>query len=155
MLLGESQQFKQKYLLMNNMNSGHTKTYSPKELEEMDINILDKIAFGYNDGDVITIDAGKVVIKYPGDLENAEECFRRGGMSWARSVCLDDPVQVSIGEDGKMYLEDGHHRRFAAIKRGAKLSAEVEIKGNPIRFILARQRAELAKQKGQDEGPSL
>lgn len=120
----------------------------------MDIDILDKIAFGCNDGDVIIVNPADLVIKYPGDLENPLECYRKGGMAWVRSVSLEDPIEVSIGEDGRMYLEDGHHRRFAAIKRGEKLRAEVEIKGNPIRHILARQSAELAAQKGQDDGPS-
>lgn len=135
--------------------TGANMAFTEEQLIDMDVDELDQIAFGCKGGDVISINPQDLLIKYPSDLENPEDCYRRGGMNWVMSVDLDEPVQVSIGEDGKMYLEDGHHRRFAAIKRGAKLSAEVEIKGNPIRHILARQSAELARQNGQDEGPSL
>lgn len=135
------------------------KTYSQRELEQMDIDVLDKLAFGYNDGDIVEIDPSLLVIKYPCDLENPEYCFQKGGMDWVRSVSLDEPIDVSIGDDGRMYLEDGHHRCFAASKLGKKLQAKVEIKGNPLRIILARQEASEVKKsrpprKPEDSSPA-
>lgn len=119
--------------------SGGSLVFSQSELEEMDIDVLDKVAFGCKDGDIIEISPADLVIKYPGDLENPEEKYRLGGMSWVRTVSFDDPIEVSIGDDGRRYLEDGHHRRFAAIKQGRSLLAEISIKGNPVKHILDRQ----------------
>jgi hypothetical protein len=105
----------------------------------MDIDILDMMAFGCKSGEVVELDPKDILIKYPGDLDNPIEKFRVGGMKWVRSVSLEEPVEVSIGDDGNKYLEDGHHRRFSAIKQGKKLKAEIEVKGNPVKFILNRQ----------------
>lgn len=105
---------------------------SHAELEAMDIDELDRIAFGCNEGDILLVDPNKLAIKYPCDMDNPEYRFKLEGMKWVNSVSFDEPIQVSIGNDGRMYLEDGHHRRFAAIKKGVKLEAEIEIRGNPI-----------------------
>jgi hypothetical protein len=129
--------------------SDEPRTFSQRELEAMDIDILDVLAFGYKSGDVVELDPRDILIKYPCDLDNPIEKFRTGGMAWVRSVSLEEPVEVSIGEDGKKYLEDGHHRRFSALKQGFKLKAEIEVKGSPVAFILNRQ-SELYKiQKSQ------
>lgn len=142
--------------------SGEPRVFTQSQLEMMDIDILDKMAFGCNDGDIIELDPSEIVIKYPCDLGNPEECFRVGGMKWVRSVSFEDPIEVSIGDDGRKYLEDGHHRRFSAIKLGLKLKAEIEIKGNPVQFILRRQEASIAKapktsrrRNDLSDGPSL
>ena len=52
-----------------------------------------------------------------------------------------EPVEVSIGKDGKFYLEDGHHRWFAARKLLKKtIPAVIEkIDGKPIEVILKNQ----------------
>lgn len=142
--------------------SGAPLVFTQAELEDMDIDILDKIAFGCQDGDIVELDPSDLVIKYPGDLENPEEKYRTGGMSWVRSVSFDEPVEVSVGDDGRLYLEDGHHRRFSAIKQGKKILASMEIKGNPVQFILNRQALILPCEKKHsktvssfDEGPSI
>jgi hypothetical protein len=122
-----------------------TTIYSHRELEAMDIDDLDRIAFGCNDGDILYVDPASLVIKYPCDLDNPEEKFRLGGMAWVRSVSFDEPIHVSIGEDGRKYLEDGHHRRFSAIKQGISLQAQIEIRANPVKVILARQDASAQK----------
>jgi hypothetical protein len=129
--------------------SGQPRIFSQRELEVMDIDILDVLAFGYKSGEIVELDPRDILIKYPCDLDNPIEKFRTGGMAWVRSVSLEEPVEVSIGEDGKKYLEDGHHRRFSAIKQGFKLKAEIEVKGSPVAFILRRQDglAQLAKKQ--------
>jgi len=114
-----------------------TKTYTREQLEQMDTDDLDRLAFGVAYGDRLTISPDKLHIKYPGDLENPEERWRLGGMAWAKSVKLTEPVEISVGEDGLLYLENGHHRWFAAKKTGRKLKAEVvSVDGKPIEKIL-------------------
>jgi hypothetical protein len=115
------------------------KKYTEAELEAMDINELDRLAFGVNSGDVIPMRPDQIKIKYKGDLENPQDRFRKEGMEWARSVDLSEPVQVSVDDNGNFILEDGHHRYFAAQKTGRTLTAEIEVKGNPTRHILKKQ----------------
>lgn len=96
---------------------------------------LDKMAFGFNDGDVLVLEPGKVRSRYEADVANAERKFKLGGMAWARSVDLSTPVEVSF--DGKRFwLEDGHHRRLAARKTKRTLLAVVAVKANPIKALL-------------------
>jgi hypothetical protein len=99
---------------------------------------LDRIAFGVNDGDKIDIDTKDINLIYP-DIENAEYKSEHGGMDWVNSVDLSEPIDISVDELGRFNLEDGHHRYFAAKMRGEPLTANVELKGNPIRAILKRQ----------------
>lgn len=115
--------------------------YTREELEQMDINELDRMAFGVVDGEDVTIQPQQVRILYPGDLENPQALFDKGGMAWARSVDLSEPVLLSVDDDGAFGLEDGHHRWFAAQKTGQDLIGTVTIKGNPIKRILARREA--------------
>lgn len=117
--------------------------YTEQELEKMIENgkgdELDKLAFGHNDGEITNIKIDDINLIYD-DIENAEYKFEKGGMNWVKSVKFDEPIQVSIDENGKINLEDGHHRYFAAKKLGKKeINAEIELKGNPIRKILKDQ----------------
>lgn len=115
--------------------------YTREELELMDIEELDRMAFGVVDGEDVTIQPSQVRILYPCDLENPQALFDKGGMAWARSVDLSEPVLLSVDDEGAFGLEDGHHRWFAAEKTGRDLVGTVTIKGNPVRRILARQEA--------------
>jgi hypothetical protein len=123
---------------------GKDKTYTHDELLEMDIETLDMMAFGYTSGQVVVVNPKDITIIYT-DLENPEYRYQREGDHWLKSVSLEEPVEVSIREDGKLSLEDGHHRWFAASKRGLMLKAIVEVKANPIKAILARQAAKLVR----------
>lgn len=122
--------------------------YTEAELTAMDIDDLDVLAFGYKNGTTVEIDPHAIKIIYDCDLLNPEEKFKSGGMSWVNSVDLSEPVELSIREGGDICLEDGHHRRFAAIKRGVMLSGVIEIKANPIRHIMARQSLEKRAESG-------
>lgn len=113
--------------------------FSRDQLERMDIDRLDRAAFGYASGDIVEIDPAKIKIKYPGDLENPEVRFAKEGMDWVNSVSFDEPVEVSIDNEGEFSLEDGHHRLFAAQKLGRALRARVEVKGKPIEMLLRKQ----------------
>lgn len=110
-----------------------------QELQNMSLDILDRGAFGVNDGDVIKISPEKLNIKFPDDMINPQHKFEIGGINWAKSVDLSDPIKVSIDDAGRFNVEDGHHRYFAAKVTGRPLTAEIEIKGNPVRKILSDQ----------------
>lgn len=110
---------------------------SRQELERMSIDDLDRAAYGYAEGDKATIHPKDINIIYKDDLLNPQDKFKKGGMDWAKSVDRSDPVKVSMSQDGKITLEDGHHRWFAAEKLNEPLKVEFErIKGKPIEKIL-------------------
>lgn len=114
------------------------KVYTEQELILMDIDELDQMAFGYQSDQLIEVDPFGLHIYLP-DMENAEHKFALWGMDWVRSVDLSEPIQVSVRGDGKLWLEDGHHRTFCARRRNEKLHGVVEIKANPVLTILNRQ----------------
>lgn len=125
------------YLLAKLHNDGEA---LPRELlERIDINDLDWMAYGYIGNQIVELDPSQITIKWHEDLKNPEHKFKLGGMEWVKSVCFDEPVKVSIAQDGTIHLEDGHHRYFAATKLERKLNAVVEIKGKPIERILEMQ----------------
>lgn len=115
------------------------KIYTQRELEEMDVDELDVLAYGCKGGDVRSFKPSELKIKWKDDLGNPQYKFEQGGMAWARSVTFDEPVEVSVDDHGVFSLEDGHHRWFAATKLGIELEAVIEVKGNPVRTILVRQ----------------
>lgn len=95
----------------------------------------DKIAFGFSDGEIIKLMPSDINIKWVDDLENAEYKINnvmRFGKHFKDSLSKLPPVEVSINEDGKFYLEDGHHRYVLAKKENKSLNAIVEIKANPF-----------------------
>lgn len=107
-----------------------------ESLEQLDIDTLDQMAFGHKSGDIVTLKPSEINIQYDGDLANPHDKFKAGGMDWARSVDLSEPVDVEIKQDGKFYLGDGHHRWFAAGKTGRTLQAKIEVKAKPIKALL-------------------
>jgi hypothetical protein len=113
--------------------------YTAYELQEMDIEDLDVMAFGVKSGEVKEIAPQDIKIKYDGDIECAEDKLQSGGRAWAESVDLSEPVLISVDENGAFILEDGHHRYVAAKATGRPLIAEFEVKGSPVRAILKRQ----------------
>jgi hypothetical protein len=115
------------------------KTYTEQELSVLDINELDEMAFGCRDGQVIEVAPDTVKVIYECDLENVHHRFELGGTAWLVSVDLSEPISLSINDEGQFCIEDGHHRWFAALKRGEALRARIQIKANPIAFILRQQ----------------
>jgi hypothetical protein len=108
-------------------------------LERIDIDDLDWMAYGYIGNQIIELNPSQITIKWHEDLKNPEHKFKLGGMEWVKSVSFDEPVKVSIAQNGTIHLEDGHHRYFAATKLERRLKAIVEIKGKPIERILEMQ----------------
>jgi len=118
------------------------KIYTRDELERMNIDDLDRMAYGHASGEIIQLNPSQIRIQYPVDISNPEYKFEQKGMDWVKSVDFSEPVKVSIKQNGKFYLEDGHHRWFAAKKLGLPLMAEIEVKAKPIETILQRQEAQ-------------
>jgi hypothetical protein len=128
----------------NNPGAG---AYTRQSLEAMDIDDLDRLAFGVAGGDVVALKPEQLHIVYPDDLLNPQARFEKEGMRWANSVDLTEPVEVSVDNDGRLCLEDGHHRWFAAKATRRTLQGRMTIKGKPIERILARQANEANPQE--------
>lgn len=126
-----------------NESAENPKIYTRRDLEQMDIDDLDRMAFGHAGGDIVELSPSQIRIKYRGDLANPIHKFEKGGMDWVRSVDFSQPIEISVNDKGQYDLEDGHHRLFAAKKLKRKLKAVLEIKGRPIEMILKRQAARL------------
>lgn len=121
---------------------------SREDLERMDIDALDRLAFGVADGDQVTLKPEAIQLPYPGDLLNPMARFDKEGMDWVQSVDFSEPVEVSVNQAGEFCLENGHHRWFAARMLGRTLEAVVAVKGKPIERILeqgARRERALAQ----------
>lgn len=98
------------------------------------IDMLDRLAFGFSDSDITELPPSKLSIKWKDDLENVKWEVNKSGLTpkvWASKVDLAEPIDVSY-EKGKFFIEDGHHRYFAAKTLGKKLKINLEIKENPI-----------------------
>lgn len=117
----------------------HGEEWTRPLLESMDIDDLDWMAYGYIGDQIVELKPSQITIKWHEDLKNPQHKFAIDGMDWINSVSFDEPVEVSIAQDGTIHLEDGHHRYFAACKLSRKLKAVVEIKGKPIERIIEMQ----------------
>ncbi len=98
------------------------------------IETLDRAAHGFSEEDIKEIDPKDLKIKWKDDLSNVVWEQEQSGLSksaWARKINISEPIDVSF-ENNKFYIEDGHHRYYAAKILGKKLNINLEIKMNPI-----------------------
>ncbi len=101
------------------------------------IEALDRAAFGFSDEDIKTLMPKQLHIKWKSDWENVkfeQEKYSSRGMSkasWANKINLEEPIDV-IFEKGKFYIDDGHHRTYAAKILNKPLNVSLEIKDNPM-----------------------
>ena len=97
------------------------------------IDMLDRAAHGI-DSSLKQIPPRLLNIKWKDDLENVIYEVQKSGLSekeWAKKINLSEPIDVSY--DGKkFYIEDGHHRYYAAKILNKPLNINLEIKANPI-----------------------
>lgn len=96
----------------------------------------DKVAFGFSVDDEIRININDLKVKYKDDLENAIykiDNEKKFGRHFKDS--FDDLPSIEVSyENGKFYIEDGHHRYYYAKKNNinnVKVKI-VDIKENPI-----------------------
>lgn len=96
--------------------------------------MLDRLAFGFSDVDITQLSPNQLKVKWKDDLENVKWEVKKSGLSpkkWSEKINLYEPIDVSY-EKGNFYIEDGHHRYFAAKTLGKILNVNLEIKSNPI-----------------------
>lgn len=96
-------------------------------------NLLDKAAYGFDDT-LNQIAPKHLTVKWKDDMENVIHEIQRTGLSnyaWAKKINLSEPIDVSFNGK-KFYIEDGHHRYYAAKILNRPLNINLEIKANPI-----------------------
>lgn len=107
---------------------------SDREIAKLDIDVLDRAAFGVTAGDVIEIPLNEVNVKFTGDLEGAIEDVKQWPARWKPFIKL--PVEF-VYQDGRINLNDGHHRYVMRKKLGLKtITGIVEmINDSPVRAL--------------------
>jgi hypothetical protein len=112
--------------------------YTRREMEKMDLDELDHIAFGVVSGEILRLDPEEIKVSDP-LLEEPKKNFMRDGAKWLRSVNLRQPIEVFINSKGEYVLEQGVNRWFVAKQRGKSIFAKISIKANTIDYILSQQ----------------
>jgi len=100
----------------------------------LDTNTLDKMAFGFSEDEIKTLEPNQLNIKWKDDWNNVKEEVQNSGLSktaWAKKINLSEPIEVSY-KKGKFWVEDGHHRTFAAKVLKKPLNISLSIEENPI-----------------------
>ena len=105
------------------------------------IEALDRAAFGFANEDIKELDPKDLNIQWTGDYENVKSEVENSGLSdkeWSKKISLDTPIEV-VYKDGKFYIDDGHHRYFAAKTLGKKLKVNLRIEEKPIPKIVGKK----------------
>lgn len=101
---------------------------------------LDRAAFGFTEEDIKTLMPNQLKIKWKHDWANVkfeQAEYARRGMSkieWAKKINLTEPIDV-VFENGNFYVDDGHHRTYAAKILNLPLNVNLEIKDNPFKYL--------------------
>ena len=91
-------------------------------------------AFGFTEESVKTMMPRELNIKWKDDFQNVRWEIKKKGLTdkeWANSINLSEPIDVSF-DGSHFYIEDGHHRYYAAKILSKPLNVNLEIKANPI-----------------------
>ena len=111
------------------------------------IEILDRAAHGFSEGDITTLSTDKLNIMWDDDLDNVKfeiDNARKRGISpveYANRIDLSEPIDVDYMEDLEsglergFYIQDGHHRYMAAKILGKPVNVTLTIKINPFKVI--------------------
>jgi len=106
------------------------------------INALDKAAYGFTADEITELEPKDLNIKWKTDMENVLAEIRgsdfKNKEEWAKTVDLSEPIDV-IFENEKFYIDDGHHRYYAAKILGKKIKVNLSIKDKPIVKITGRK----------------
>lgn len=128
--------------------------YSPqsKEYADLDIDTIDRMAFGFSRNDIKQLHPNQLQIKWKDDIDNVIQEQRNSGKSpkdWAKSIDLSEPIDV-IYEDGVFKIDDGHHRFYAAKILNKMLNVSLEIKDKPHEYAVIK-----ALQNGKNVSPDI
>ena len=102
---------------------------------------LDRAAHGFSEEDIKTIMPEKLSVRWKEDLVNVkhEIMYKKiSNKEYANGVDLSEPIMVSyrdLGKGPKFYIEDGHHRYWAAKILGKPLNVDLDIVMNPIKVL--------------------
>jgi hypothetical protein len=95
---------------------------------------LDRAAFGFAESDIKTLMPEQLKIKWKEDWIGVKWEQEKSGLSklqYAKRIDLSEPIDV-VYEKNNFYVEDGHHRLFAAKVLKKPLNVNLEIHQNPI-----------------------
>lgn len=143
------------------MNFRQWLEYTERELEQMPIEKLDQMAFGFHDQDILMLPIDQITIILPNDLAGAEWAMQNGVLwddipyyerhkhqprrlrnatpqNWAKQIDRSEPCEVHF-RNGRFELHDGHHRYLAAKILNEPLKCQITIDDNPIQTILNKQ----------------
>jgi hypothetical protein len=98
------------------------------------IEMLDRLAHGFSEDDLKELSPKDLNIKWKDDWDNVKWEVKKSGLSpkkWSQKINLTEPIDV-VFENGKFFIDDGHHRFFAAKTLNKSLPINLEIKDNPI-----------------------
>jgi len=101
------------------------------------IETLDRAAYGFSDEDIKTLLPNQLKIKWRDDMDNVIWEQNKSGLSkvaWANKIDLSEPIDV-VYEKNNFYIDDGHHRFYAAKILNKPLNVRLIIKQNPITTI--------------------
>lgn len=110
-----------------------------KTLEEffraggLSVEMLDRLAFGFCDTDITSLPVKQLKIKWKEDWENVKWEVKKSGLlpkEWSKKINLLEPIDV-VYENNNFYVDDGHHRLFAAKVLGVDLPIKLEIHQSP------------------------
>jgi len=111
-----------------------------REYDLLDFDALSREAFGFSRDDIKTLYPGQLKVKWKEDFNNVVLEQKKSGLSpedWAQTINLSEPIDVSY-EDGKFYVEDGHHRYYAAKILNKPLNIDLQIKDKPHLAIVKK-----------------
>ena len=101
------------------------------------IEALDRAAFGFADSDIKTLMPNQLKIKWKQDWENVKQEQLNSGLSklqYAKKINLTEPIDV-VYERGNFYVDDGHHRLFAARVLNKPLNVNLTIEESPLKYL--------------------
>lgn len=108
----------------------------------LSIELLDRLAYGFSEKDIKTINSDDLKVLWTEDLENVKHEIKQSGLSkkqWSETIDLSEPIDVDYmqpeGLSRGFYIQDGHHRYYAAKTLKRPLNVNLEIKINPIKEI--------------------
>jgi hypothetical protein len=123
-----------------------------KDYASLDIDMIDRMAFGFSRNDIKTLHPKDLKIKWQDDMNNVIQEQKKSGKSpqeWAKNINLSEPIDV-IYEDGLFKVDDGHHRFYAAKILNKMLNVSLTIKDKPHEAAVRK-----ALQQGKKVNPEI
>lgn len=111
-----------------------------KEYANLDIDTIDRLAFGFSRNDIKQLLPNQLQIKWKDDMNAVLQEQKNSGLNpkaWANRISLSEPIDV-IYENGVFKVDDGHHRYYAAKILNKPLNINLEIKDKPHQIAVIK-----------------